>query len=105
MGLLIEVKQNCPTCGAHVPSAHPVGQPFVCPQCGALLQHEVRAARREGYIALGMAFALAVILGARGLWIVFWGFALWFPCILATGSITLRYFPPKLEPWDGKRFV
>ncbi len=105
MGFLIAVKQNCPTCGAHVPSAHPLGEPFVCPQCGTKLQHQVSGARREGYIALAISFALAVALGARGAWVAVWGLALWFPSILAVESVTLRYFPPKLERWDGQRFV
>lgn len=105
MGWFIDVKQYCPRCGAHVPSAHPPGRPFVCPQCGAELQHEVRGARRGGYLALALACVIALAFGARGWWLLVWGLALWFPSILAIASVELRYFPPKLEPWDGRKVV
>lgn len=102
MEFFIEVKQNCPICGAHVPAESGFGQPFCCPGCGARLRRPLHYLQREGYVALGAAISVGLVLGARGWWIPVVSLVLWFPCALAIGSITLRYFPPKLEPWDGR---
>jgi hypothetical protein len=105
VGFFVQVKQYCPLCGTLVPTTQAFGQPFVCPQCAAKLQTSVRYSQRDGLIANLLGFLFAFGFGARGWWILLWGVVLWFPCILLVGSITLRYFPPKLEPWDGRKIV
>lgn len=105
MGLFIHLTQSCPICGAQVPTDNAFGQPLVCPKCDARLQTSVNYTRREGYAGLAIAVLIAVVAGARDWWIVLDSILLWFPCGLLVGSIALRCFPPKLEPWDGRKIV
>lgn len=58
-----------------------------------------------GAVSTGTALAVALLLGARG-WAVLWvAGLLWFPCAVGVGAIAAWRYPPKLEPWDGRKIA
>jgi hypothetical protein len=105
MGWYSDVKQICPLCGSLVPSARPPGEPYTCPGCGTKLEVEKAYLQRWGIVATLVAVAAALAFGARGWHILLLVVVIWFPAAIVVASLSARLFPPRLEPWDGRKVV
>lgn len=103
--MLLNPKRSCPLCGATVSNSHPVGRPYKCVGCGALLQDRRRQAFSRGAIDLGAALVACWLLGFRG-WVLAGMAPVMFVVILLL-SVPLweKVWPIGLEPWDGRRVI
>lgn len=101
----IDMKARCPVCGASVSNEHPPGQPRVCPRCGTKLQISRARLKRDGWIAILLAFIAAAII-ERTWWRRLVCFAITIlPAEVVVAQVTARISRPKLEPWDGHKLI
>ena len=101
----VGLKAKCPACGGQVPNEHPPGRPRTCSDCGAKLQFRQSDLRRDSKIGTALTAVAALAFG-RGWWQDLLLFAILFlPVGLLVTQVSLRLFPPKLEPYDGHKML
>ena len=99
----IDLRLRCPFCDTAISQRKPVGQPYVCPTCSEKLHLSKEDDNRIFTLSLIVSFALCFLLGKRSWSLIGWTFLALVPVWVALMGISLKLFPPGLEPYDGKR--
>jgi len=100
MGFFIKPSRPCPECGTILPWSATVYGPMVCPKCGGEWQFSTQQMKHWFDSSLVCGVIAGYLLGYRGMNLVWASIAVFLPVSAVSRWVTLRYFPPDLEPYN-----
>ena len=89
---------KCPFCGSLLPNRqYKARTALTCPGCSEPLRLARWYLHLTSAIALGLTFAICLLIGLGGLWLFAATLLLWFPVAVAWNYLFGLMFPPRFE--------
>jgi len=107
---LLMPNPRCPLCGAKTERDISTGkQLWVCARCARRFRFSRTYTGALAWIAMGLSFLSAYILGARNWVLLTVGLVMWFPVLSLFAGLAIRIIPPPLDLYsdfgDGSHFT